>query len=151
LGGCFHFFLLLLSLLLELAMVTYSTRFSSCGGMSLRPFSYLDGQTDELLTCGSKAHHFLKNFLFEGSIFLINVFLTLNVECISFDGRFKWPPLNTLFSAFHYIHCELDHYYVTMPLCPFHLLWTGPILFCICCIRCELDLNFFGCSLSLFW
>jgi hypothetical protein len=47
--------------------------------MSLRPFSYLDGQTDDLLTCGDEAHFFLKNFLFEGSTFLIDVFL--NYEC----------------------------------------------------------------------
>jgi hypothetical protein len=47
--------------------------------MSLRPFSYLDGQTDNLLMCGDEAHFFLKNFLFEGSTFLLDVFL--NYEC----------------------------------------------------------------------
>ncbi len=41
--------------------------------MSLRPFSYLDGQTDNLLTCGDEADFFLKNFLFEGSTFSIDV------------------------------------------------------------------------------
>jgi hypothetical protein len=32
-----------------------------------------------LLTCGNEAHFFLKNSLFEGSTFLIDVFL--NYEC----------------------------------------------------------------------
>jgi hypothetical protein len=58
-------------------MVTYEI--SLHGRMSLRPFSYLDGQTDDLLTRGDEAHFFLKNFLFEGSTFLIDVFL--NYEC----------------------------------------------------------------------
>jgi hypothetical protein len=43
-------------------MVTYSTRFSSCGGTSLGPFSYFDGQTDDLLTRGNEAHLFSKEF-----------------------------------------------------------------------------------------
>jgi hypothetical protein len=45
-------------------MVTYiySMRFSLCSRMSLRPFSYLDGQTDDLLTCGNEAHFFSKEF-----------------------------------------------------------------------------------------
>jgi hypothetical protein len=69
-------------------MVTYmySTRFSLRGRMSLRPFSYLDGQTDDLLTCGDEAHFFLKNFLFEGSTFLIDVFL--NYECGVYRNRY---------------------------------------------------------------
>jgi hypothetical protein len=41
--------------------------------------SFLDGQTDNLLTFGDEALFFLKNFLFEGSTFLIDVFL--NYEC----------------------------------------------------------------------
>jgi hypothetical protein len=67
--------------LFESAMVMYmySTRFSLHSRMSLRPFSYLDGQTDNLLMCGDEAHFFLKNFLFEGSTFLLDVFL--NYEC----------------------------------------------------------------------
>jgi hypothetical protein len=62
-------------------MVTYmySMRFSLRGRMSLRQVSYLDGQPDNLLTCGNEAHFFLKNSLFEGSTFLIDVFL--NYEC----------------------------------------------------------------------
>jgi hypothetical protein len=45
-----------------MVMYMYSMRFSLHGRMSLRPFSYLDGQTDDLRTCGNEADFFSKEF-----------------------------------------------------------------------------------------